>query len=275
MVDWMTVCDGAGLDEAAAADLVRSQMPSAKVLRIKGVAAGADPLPFWRRIGETVGVSADLIEDSVTGELGSAGGQWMDVRYEPDRADSYRHHNVGQPLHSDGAYIPADRAADLALFFLERQAEAGGESLFVDAETVAAYARDRAPELYAALIALPVRFGKAGGEQRVERVLSQKEDVLKINWNYFRVLPDQGAAVAALREGFMGLLERLVEDGVAQSFRLEAGEAVFFRDDEVLHGRRAYAAKAAGDRLLWKTYFYLTESRRGAVHARVALDPAA
>ena len=60
----------------------------------------------------------------------------------------------------------------------------------------------------------------------------------------------------ALRRDFHALLERLVEDGVAQGFRLETGDAVFFRDDEVLYGRRAYSARASGDRLLWKTYFH-------------------
>jgi alpha-ketoglutarate-dependent taurine dioxygenase len=76
-----------------------------------------------------------------------------------------------------------------------------------------------------------------------------------VNWNWFRVLPDQGEAVEALREAFREVLERLVDEGVATAFRLEAGDAVFFRDDQVLHGRKAYAAEASGDRLLWKTYF--------------------
>jgi hypothetical protein len=30
---------------------------------------------------------------------------------------------------------------------------------------------------------------------------------------------------------------------------------VFFRDEEVLHGRRDFEAEQSGDRLLWKTYF--------------------
>jgi alpha-ketoglutarate-dependent taurine dioxygenase len=269
MIDWMRTCDGATLPEAGVALLIKREMRTAKTLRIRGVRP-ADPLAFWRRMGEMFGPNADIIEDSVTGELHAAGGRWMDVRFEPDRADSYRHHNVGQPLHCDNAYHPADQAARLALFYLERQAEAGGESLFVDAETVAAYARSEAPDLHAALISLPIQFGKAGGETRVERVLSRSSGRLKINWNYYRVLPGQGEAVDRVRHEFAELLQRLVQDGCAQSFRLQAGDAVFFRDDEVLHGRKAYAARESGDRLLWKTYFHVPADFGAAASARAA-----
>ena len=37
--------------------------------------------------------------------------------------------------------------------------------------------------------------------------------------------------------------------------------AITTRDEEVLHGRRGYAAKDSGDRLLWKTYFTLDRER--------------
>ena len=269
MADWMKTCDASALSEAEVAALIGVQMQTAKTLRIRGVQA-ADPLAFWRRMGETLGPSANIIEDSVTGELQSADGRWMDVRFEPDRSDTYRHHNVGQPLHSDNAYHPAELAARLALFFLERQAEAGGESLFVDAETIDAYAQAHAPELRDALFDLPIRFGKAGGATRIEPVLSRRFGRLKVNWNYFRVLPGQGAAVDDLRATFAGLLQRLVQDGAAQSFRLEAGDAVFFRDDEVLHGRKAYAAVNSGDRLLWKTYFDIPADYGAVVSARAA-----
>lgn len=254
---WMRICEGAALDEVGVAALVADVLQTAPVLWIRRPRRVDDPLAFWRRIGETLAPSADVLEDSLTGTLQHADGRWMDVRFEPDRPDTYRHHNVGQPLHCDGAYIPVDRTGRLAVFYLERQAEAGGESLFVDAETVDAYARVHAPRLHERLVSVPVRFGKAGDELRIETVLSRTSGRLKINWNYFRVLPGQGEAVDSLREEFAALLERLVADGQAQSFRLDAGDAVFFRDDEVLHGRKAYAAEKSGDRLLWKTYFHL------------------
>ena len=252
---WLKVVDASALDADALRALVRAEVADTRVLRLRGAKPDGEPLAFWSGVGEAVGPSSDTIEDSVTGELKMAPGAWMDVRFEPDRADSYRHHKVGQPLHSDGAYVPREYVREIALFYLERQARAGGESLFVDAATVAEHARAEAPQLYEALTTLPVRFGKAGAPGRTTPILVTRDGRLKINWNYFRVLPGQGEAVDRLREDFRAFLDRLIDAGAVQSFRLDEGDAVFFRDEEVLHGRRDFAAEQSGDRLLWKTYF--------------------
>ncbi|MFI4951449.1 MAG: TauD/TfdA family dioxygenase, partial [Caulobacterales bacterium] len=245
----------ATLDAEALRTLVRAEMPDTRVLRLRNARPGADPLAFWRGVGEAVGAASDVVEDSATGKLKIVPGAWEDVRFEPDRPDTYRHHKVGQPLHSDGAYVPLAYAQEIALFYLERQARSGGESLFTDAATVADRARELSPALYAALTSLPVHFGKAGLPGRTTTILARRDGRLKINWNYFRVLPGQGEAVDRLREDFRLFLEEMIEDGAVECFRLEEGDAVFFRDEEVLHGRRDFAAEHSGDRLLWKTYF--------------------
>jgi alpha-ketoglutarate-dependent taurine dioxygenase len=252
---WLKVIDAARLDASALRALVRAEMADTCVLRLRNARPVGDPLAFWRGVGEAVGIASDVIEDSVTGKPKIVPGAWMDVRFEPDRPDTYRHHKVGQPLHSDGAYSPPALAQEIALFYLERQARSGGESLFVNAAAVAERASARAPGLYEALTRLPVHFGKAGAPGRTTTILSTRGGRLKINWNYFRVLPDQGEAVGRLREDFRLFLEEMVEEGAVASFRLDEGDAVFFRDEEVLHGRRDFAAEHSGDRLLWKTYF--------------------
>lgn len=251
---WMKTIDAPGLDAEAMRVLVRGEMASVQVLRLRATTPVGEPLPFWRTVGEGLGASCDVVEDSVTGQPRVVPGAWMDVRFEPDRPDTYRHHKVGQPLHSDGAYSPPEYADQIALFYLARQARAGGESLFVDAATVAARARTLDPALYEALTTLPVQFGKVGAG-RTTTILATVDGRLKINWNYFRVLPGQGEAVDHLREAFRAFLEAMIDDGAVSSFRLDEGDVVFFRDDEVLHGRRDFEAEASGDRLLWKTYF--------------------
>jgi alpha-ketoglutarate-dependent taurine dioxygenase len=255
---WLRVIDVAALDDGALHELVRAEMAHTCVLRLRNARSGADPLAFWRTVGEAVGRSSDLIEDSVTGLPTIVPGAWQDVRFEPGRSDTYRHHNVGQPLHSDGAYVPPAYAQEIVLFYLERQAQSGGESLFVDAATVAARAAATRPALLEALTTLPVHFGKAGAPGRTTTILASRDGRLKINWNYFRVLPGQGEAVDRLREDFREFLDQMIEDGAVASFRLEQGDALFFRDEEVLHGRRDFAAERSGDRLLWKTYFIPT-----------------
>jgi alpha-ketoglutarate-dependent taurine dioxygenase len=251
---WMKTIDASGLDVEALRALVQAEMADALVLRLRGATPVGEPLPFWRSVGEVLGASCDVIEDSVTGQQKVVPGAWMDVRFEPERPDTYRHHKVGQPLHSDGAYTPLEHAQEFALFYLERQAPAGGESIFVDAASVAQRARVQDPLLYSALTSLPLQFGKVGAG-RTSTILSIRDGRRKINWNYFRVLSGQGEAVDCLREKFRRFLQEMVEEGAVACFRLEEGDALFFRDEEVLHGRRDFEAQQSGDRLLWKTYF--------------------
>ena len=252
---WLKVSEVADMGAEALRDLVCAEMADACVLRLRKANPTVDPLAFWRAVGEGLGIGTDIVEDSVTGMPKIAPGAWMDVRFEPDRADTYRHHKVGQPLHTDGAYAPWEYLQEFGLFYLARQARSGGESLFVAAAAVAERARTQAPQLYEALTTLPVHFGKAGQPGRTTTILFVRNGRLRINWNYFRVLPGQGEAVGRLREDFRLFLEQMVDDGAVESFRLDEGDAVFFRDAEVLHGRRDFAAEQSGDRLLWKTYF--------------------
>jgi alpha-ketoglutarate-dependent taurine dioxygenase len=253
MSGWFETLDGGDLDLFGLCAAVKVGMASAKVLRVVGVRPAEAPLTFWLRTGEALGRRTNRLEDSVSGEAVEIDGGWMDVRFDPDRLDTYRHSNVAQPLHTDGAYRPY--AQNIGLFFLERQAEAGGESLFLDAQAVVDWLSREDPELLSRLISTDVAFGKGRGPQVATPILYRKDGRLKVNWNWFRVLPDQGEAIDSLREAFRHVLERLVDEGVATAIRLHAGDAIFFRDDEVLHGRKAYAAEASGDRLLWKTYF--------------------
>ena len=253
MSGWISTLDAAAMDPAQLRGAVRTEMARAKVLRIVGAQPGSAPLDFWQAVGDVLGRRAERLEDSVSGEQTAADGGWMDVRFEPDRLDTYRHANVGQPLHTDGAYSSAGQ--DIGLFFLERQAEAGGESLFLDAETIVERLGAEDPELLARLMSTPVAFGKGSTAGTTSTILYRKAGRRKVNWNWFRVLPGQGEAIERLREDFRLLLERLVDEHVATATRLQSGDAVFFRDDEVLHGRQGYTAKVSGDRLLWKTYF--------------------
>lgn len=252
---WFETVEGEGLSEAALHAVVRERMGPLCVLHLRGVRPAGPALAFWRRAGEVLGRNADVLESSDGLPIPSNGG-WMDVRFEPDRLDTYRHANVGQPLHADRAY--SGEPQDIGLFYLAKQAQSGGHSLFIDATTVAREAA-RDGDLLHRLTTIPVGHGK-GAMGRCLPILSEHAGRMKINWNWFRVLPGQGEAVDALREDFRLFLERMVETGVAKRIRLETGDAVFFRDDEVLHGRAAFAAQASGDRLLWKTYFVTPEA---------------
>jgi alpha-ketoglutarate-dependent taurine dioxygenase len=257
--DWFATYDGAADTAAQLIDIVRDKMSRHSVLRLRNVVPPRDPLDYLLRVGSALGSPSKMTEDGDTGEQKPNEGMWSDVRFEPSRPDTYRYHNVGQPLHTDGAYLPG--AGDIVLFYMAKQARGGGESLFVNAETLAAYAEAEAPTLFKALMTIPIRFGKQGAE-RVVPVLQHEGDRLKVNWNYYRVLPDQGETIARLREEFQDFLSHLVDSRRVLEFTMRDGDVVLFRDRDVLHGRRAYAAQDSGDRLLWKSYY--TDRRLGA-----------
>ena len=61
---------------------------------------------FYEKIGNMVGKYKLLAEDVNLGDRSSqqANKIWMDVRYDSNINDAYRHSSNPQPLHTDGSY---------------------------------------------------------------------------------------------------------------------------------------------------------------------------
>ena len=236
------------------AEAVAAGLQAAPVVHVGGGCFAEDATPFWTGVIERLGRFSVEGEDSAEGVRNRT--LWTDIRYDPRFAHTFRHHNAGQPLHTDGAYNQP--AADVVMFWCARPAPAGGATLFVDADTVADAAAAASSELFADLASLPVRFRKATGAGRTAPILDMCGHAIRTTWNYYRVDADQGPDVERLKEAFHAwLAERIVAGGLCDAIRLARHEAVFFRDDRVLHGRNAYRAAARDDRLLWKSSFFL------------------
>jgi hypothetical protein len=113
--------------------------------------------------------------------------------------------------------------------------------------------------LYDRLFDTPIAFGRSGGHILVSPILRQHDDRLKIAWNDFRILPGQGEAVEDTRRAFRLFLLDMTLSGDVAAVKLQTGDAVFFRADEVLHGRAAYAVRGSGESTMWKAYFHAEE----------------
>lgn len=241
----------AGMSPDAVAAQLTEALSTAVVVHVRPLEQPADPLPYWEDVISRMGEFAHIAEDP-SGKKLDANSIWMDVRFDPRYDQSFRHFNTAQPLHTDGAY--EDHSPEIAFFYCARQAAAGGATLFLDVEDLVAAIRREDPQLYEQLTTTPVRFSK----QAVGKtccILDADERGFRVNWNYYRVAADQPPEIQQLRERFHQLLgSRFVDGEEVMPLRLETGESVFFRDRRVLHGRRAYEAKAAGDRLIWKCY---------------------
>jgi hypothetical protein len=253
---WYRVYDAgtSALDSLRSAVVADFESGSVHVLRVTNARAQGDPLAFWHDFGSMLGASADITGDAAIDTVLHGDRHWMDVRFRPERQDSFRYASTAQPLHNDSAHVV--RPADVGLFFMEKQAGEGGESVFLDADTIAAVASAQDRELFRDLTELPVYQALAPGSPGPTCPLLQRDGARWIvRWNYYRVMPGQGDAVEALRERFRRFLDDLLLTDHVEVVRLENGDAVIFDDRAVLHARTAFRASESSERLLWKTYF--------------------
>lgn len=244
---WLKIIHGSSCDAPALERIVRKELATASVLRIMEAPPRGDALDYWGSVARTLGPSVKLDDYG-------ADGPWMDGGFEPNGRAVARGGDVTQPLHNDSASV-AELADAMGLFYVERQGQGGGQSLFVDVGTIADCARRYDPMLHDRLFDTPIAFGRPGSRTLVSPILRQQDDRLKIAWNDFRILPGQGEAVEETRRAFRLFLLDMTLSGDVAALRLQTGDALFFRADEVLHGRAAYAVRGSGESALRKAYF--------------------
>jgi hypothetical protein len=132
-----------------------------------------------------------------------------------------------------------------------RNAAHGGETVFLDSVDLVRILKDEAPDLLASVKSTKVTHARSG-DTRVLPIIRDDNGVTKVNWNYYCVADDR-AEILALREEFFRFIQ--CSPGVKAKLvgvKLNTGDAVVWRDDEVLHGRNAFSASKASDRFLWK-----------------------
>jgi hypothetical protein len=97
-----------------------------------------------------------------------------------------------------------------------------------------------------------VNFEKSGSK-KVRKILDKDETSYLANWNYYCIDKENTPEALQLVEDFHQYLEsRIIKAGIVLPAQLEVGEAVFFHDDRLLHGRNAYFATEKGERCLIK-----------------------
>ena len=142
----------------------------------------------------------------------------------------------------------------MQFFFCESRAAFGGATTFFDLpDLVACMKSDGEDELLNRLLTTIVHFDKAGNK-KIRKILDQDEKGYLANWNYYCIDKENNTPEAlALCEDFHAFLEsRIIQAGLVMPVQLEKGDAVFFHDDRILHGRNAYFATQKGERCLIK-----------------------
>ena len=240
-------------------DELRDALLASRLVVTTGVMPGNGARPFWDDVSEELGDCVLLAEDPRTGE--KKGEKWMEIRYDGSIPDAFRHSNEAQPLHTDGAYLSG--GPEIIFFYCLKQAPAGGETIFIDGpELIEVLEHDR-PELLERLTTTPVTFSKAA-DRKTRLVIDLSGELPRLTWNWYTVDAGVDAEVRDLADEFHGYLQTAVVGVHTRPVLLTPGDAVFFHDERLLHGRNAFEAHRADDRFFWKTGF----SPRAAARTR-------
>lgn len=203
---------------------------------------------FYDKVSDAVGVCIASDEDLASGEI--TGNKWIDIRYDPYIQDRYRTSSNAQPLHTDESYN-AHEDDRIAFMYCENQATKGGETIFIPAAYLDNLMRNNNDELYHFCCNEHVTFSKAD-RNFTRPIITHDGFGPRLNYNYHCLTRDADETTKKrIEELHAWLNEHVVPQ--AHGITLKTGEAVLWNDDRLLHGRRAYEATHAGDRLLWKT----------------------
>ena len=227
-----------------------------KAIHLADFTFDVEPHSFYEKISEEIGIIHNADEDKETGAL--TGERWIDVTFDPEVQNKYRSSKTRQPLHTDDSYIPL--AGTITFFYCAAKADIGGATNFIDANTlVECLEMDEEFELLAQLQTTNIKHEK-GGSFKTLPVIRKDETGWLLNWNWHCVAEDNTSEALDLAQRFHDFLEnRIHHSGIVTPVILKPGEAVFFHDERVLHGRYAFFTKAKGGRKLVKGTITLPE----------------
>lgn len=178
---------------------------------------------------------------------------WWDISYDPKRDSSYAYSNTRQPLHTDNAWFKDP--SEINFFVMQKQAVSGGEQTILPLSRLIDELTLKSPELLDDLKSVPVIIKK--GDDKTENNTTIIADESSIYWNYYRT-KRTNQHVDKMCESFFSFLEMLEQTPVVERLHSSTGDCFAFNDTKLLHGRGAFTAQKAGDRLLsqsmWKPH---------------------
>jgi len=181
---------------------------------------------YWSDQAREIGELKTMDEDLETGNKN--GKFWIDIKYDPNFPNHFIHANARQPLHTDGSYESS--APNISFFYCIQEAQMGGATTYIDINKIKSCLEWEDKTLLERLHHEPMLFSK-GNDSKQSTVFHDD----KCNWNYYRTEKTE------LAERFHEFLEkRIINMGITEGVRLKPGEALFFRDDMILHGRNAF-----------------------------------
>lgn len=223
-----------------------------KVFHLIGCTKKNNIRDFYEKIGNTIGKYHMLAEDVKLGDRSSqkANKIWMDVRYDSNIDDAYRHSSNPQPLHTDGSYNA--NFPNATIMCCVSNSASGGETIFLELKKLSEILKQDDPELLEFLFTEKILHERSGYFNK-KRILYYEDKKLKVNFNYFCVSkknPKKSLLNIKKLFNFINTSEKIKKNLLV--IKLGEGEAIFWKDSEVLHGRNGFLPKKDSDRFLWK-----------------------
>ena len=223
-----------------------------KVFHLKNSCQIKEIRNYYEKVGNTIGEFKLFAEDV---ELGNRFNQqankiWMDVRYDSKISDAYRHSSKAQPLHTDGSYNP--NYPNSTLMCCISNSASGGETTFLEIKKLVEILKQDDPKLLDFLFTDEILHERSGYKNK-KKILFIENEILKINFNYYCVSKNNSNKSREYIEKFFNFLktsEKIKKKTV--EVKLNVGDAIFWKDSEVLHGRNSFLPKKESERFLWK-----------------------
>lgn len=232
---------------------IRDLLETTKIVLLTGGAAN-DLFAFYDNLSNEIGQWAPMDEDLQTES--KTGAKWIEIKYDPQFPNSYRHSSTRQPLHTDGSY--ENNAPEVSFFYCINAAPKGGATTFIDSDELLKTLELHSPQLFQTCCDTAVTFAK-GADAKTRPIITNDAKGTVLTWNYFRVTETSPEIAELRRELHEFLEEKVVGGGLCFPCQLAPGDAVFFNDERLLHGRNAFVATRPGDRHLLKGGLYLTK----------------
>lgn len=222
-----------------------------KVLVIRSLGRIKEVKTFYQDLIFKIGKPYYLAEDASIKDrnLQRTGDLWSEVRYDSTIKDAYRHSSNAQPLHTDGSYIPSFPNATLMCCNINTVA--GGETIFLDSEDLISCLSQENNQLLEFLCNSNV-IHERSGDKREEKVINLNEDKIRLNWNYYCLKKNQEDKKKFLEQFFTYLqYSKLIKNKI-QIVKTEPGDAMIWKDSQILHGRNSFETNKSSQRHLYK-----------------------
>lgn len=174
---------------------------------------------------------------------------WWEISYQPDKATSYAYSNTFQPFHTDNAWF--SDPAPMNFFYMEKQADQGGEQYLYPLKELKKDLQNEAPGLFQKLTTKTVTIQKGNTDLKHETSIIDL-DSDEIYWNYYRTHKED-AEVNSMCEEFFEFLGSKQESPSVVRLRCNSGDCFAFNDLKLLHARNGFKANEAFDRVLYQS----------------------